>query len=48
VLDAAAANARSELVTPERERELEATSRALANDEEAGEGPSPPDGGDTR
>jgi hypothetical protein len=55
VLDAAAANARSELVTPARERELEATSRALAHmaddeadDEDQREGPSPPDAGDTR
>lgn len=52
VLDAAAANARSELVTPERERELEATSRALAHmaddETEDGEGPSPLDAGDTR
>lgn len=55
VLDAAAANARSELVTPQRERDLEATSRALAHmadheadDEEQREGPSPPDARDTR
>ncbi len=55
VLDAAAANARSELVTPQRERDLEATSRALAHmadteadDEEPREGPSPPDARDTR
>lgn len=51
VLDAAGANARSEVVTPERERELAATSRALAHmadDEEDDEGPSPPDAGDTR
>lgn len=59
VLEAAAANARSELVTPERERELEATSRALAkmaDDEDEGddahddahEVPSPPDAGEPR
>jgi hypothetical protein len=55
VLDAAAANARSELVTPERDRELEATSRALAHmaddeadDEDPRERPSSPDAGDTR
>lgn len=57
VLDAAAANARSELVTPERERELEAASRALAKmaddepgdeDEHAHEVPSPPGAGEPR
>lgn len=59
VLDAAAANARSEVVTPERERELEAASRALAKmaddedadeaeDDHAHEVPSPPDAGEPR
>ncbi len=55
VLDAAAANARSELITPARERELEQSSRALAHmaDDEADgedprEGTSPPDAGEPR
>lgn len=59
VLDATAATARSEQVTPAREHELEQASRALAHmaDDEADaeangddhdEGPSPPDAGEPR